>query len=102
MAFFKDTLWIIGQGVICAGLIALAYLHPGVRCCENVSPTPTPIPTATPNDGGGRGLSPESSLMTRMPNLLPQAQPWGGFVREEYWGYSRVYPQQNYEWVQVP
>ena len=40
--------------------------------------------------------------MTRTPNLLPQAQPWGGIVREEYWGYSRVYPQQNYEWVQVP
>lgn len=102
MAFFKDTLWILGEGVICAGLIALVSLHPGVPCC--VTPTTTTLP---PNDGGGRGLSPESSLssasaMTRTPNLLPQAQPWGGIVREEYWGYSRVYPQQNYEWVQVP
>ena len=100
MAFFKDTLWIIGQGAICAGLIALAYLHPWVPC---VSPTPPPPPpTTTTTMKTGRGLSMPLTPAPRQPNLMPQAQPWSGFVREEYWGYSRVYPQQNYEWVQVP
>ncbi len=102
MAFFKDTLWILGEGVICAGLIALVSLHPGVPCCEGVSPTTTTtmktgraLSTPTPRPAASREIA-------RPPILLPQAQPWSGFVREEYWGYSRVYPQQNYEWVQVP
>ena len=95
MAFFKDTLWIIGQGAICAGLIALVSLHPGVPCCVTSTRTvQTPIPTQTP--------TPRPAEIARPLILLPQAQPWGGFAREEYWGYSRVYPQQNYEWVQVP
>ena len=98
MAFFKDTLWILGEGVICAGLIALVSLHPGVPCCVTSTRTiQTPTPTLTPTP-----RPPASREIARPPILLPQAQPWGVIAREEYWGNSRVYPQQNYEWVQVP
>lgn len=100
MAFLKDTLWILGEGAICAGLIALVSLHPRVPCCENISPPPPPTTTTTLPPTSRNIPTPHPS--SRPPILLPQAQPWGGFAREEYWGYSRVYPQQNYEWVQVP